>query len=64
VELTPKAPRRLYALIHAWRWAIGMGTVSEVHYHCAPGQARKAVEPAVWAVKAEQFIQIGEAVAR
>lgn len=64
VELTPKAPRRLYALIRAWRWTIGMGTVSEVHYHCAPGQTRKAVERAVYKVRAEQFIQIGEAVAR
>ena len=64
VELTPKAPRRLYALIRAWRSTIGMGTVSEVHYHCAPGQTRKAVERAVYKVRAEQFIQIGEAVAR
>jgi hypothetical protein len=64
VELHPKAPRRLYALIRAWRWTIGMGTVSEVHYHCAPGQTRKAVERAVEKVRAEQFIQIGEAVSR
>ena len=39
VELTPKSPSRLYALIRAWRWSIGMGTVSEVHYHCAPSDA-------------------------
>ncbi len=64
VELTPKAPRRLYALIRAWRWAIGSRTVKEVHYHCAPGQTRKAVERAVHKVKAEGFIAIGEAVAR
>jgi hypothetical protein len=64
VELTPKAPRRLYALIRAWRWTIGSGTVKEVHYHCAPGQTRKAVERAVFKVRAEQFIQIGEALAR
>jgi hypothetical protein len=64
VELHPKAPRRLYALIRAWRWAIGSRTVSEVHYHCAPGQTRKAVERAVEKVRAEQFIAIGEAVAR
>jgi hypothetical protein len=63
VELHPKAPRRLYALIRAWRWAIGQGPVSEVHYHCAPGQTRKAVERAVYKVKAEQFISIGQAVA-
>jgi hypothetical protein len=64
VELTPKAPRRLYGLIRAWRWAIGTGTVSEVHYHCAPGQTRQAVERAVEKVRAEQFIAIGEAVSR
>jgi hypothetical protein len=64
VELHPKAPRRLYALIRAWRWAIGKGTVSEVHYHCAPGQTRAAVERAVHKVKAEGFIAIGEALAR
>jgi hypothetical protein len=64
VELHPKAPRRLYALIRAWRWAIGAGPVSKVHYHCAPGQTRTAVERAVYKVKAEQFISIGEAVAR
>jgi hypothetical protein len=64
VELTPKAPRRLYALIRAWRWAIGSRTVKEVHYHCAPGQTRRALERAVSKVRAEEFIQIGEAVAR
>ncbi len=64
VELTPKAPRRLYALIRAWRWAIGQGPVSEVHYHCAPGQTRAAVERAVEKVRAEQFIAIGEVLAR
>ena len=64
VELTPKAPRRLYELIRAWRWAVGSGTVKEVHYLCAPGQTRKAVERAVDKVRAEQFIRIGKAVAR
>jgi hypothetical protein len=64
VELTPKAPRRLYALIRAWRWTIGSRVVKEVHYHCAPGQTRKAVERAVAKVRAEQFIQIGQAVPR
>ncbi len=64
VELTPKTPARLCALIRAWRWAIGAGPVSEVHYHCAPGQTRTAVERAVFKVKAEGFIAIGEAVRR
>lgn len=62
--MTAKAPFRLQGLIRAWRATIGSRRISEVHYQCAPGQARKAVERAVWAVKAEQFIQIGEAVAR
>jgi hypothetical protein len=64
VELTPKAPRRLYGLIRAWRRTIGSGVVVEVHYHCAPGQTRRAVERAVDQVRAEQFIAIGEAVSR
>ncbi len=64
VELTPKSPRRLQGLIRAWRYAVGLGVVAEVHYHCAPGQTRKAVERAVAKVRAEQFISIGEAVPR
>ena len=36
VELTPKSPRRLQALMRAWRRAVGAGVVAEVHYHCAP----------------------------
>jgi hypothetical protein len=64
VELTPKAPRRLYELIRAWRWAIGSGTVKEVYYLCAAGQTRAAVERAVVKVRAERFITIGKAVSR
>ncbi|HWW67219.1 MAG TPA: hypothetical protein VNY83_04490 [Solirubrobacterales bacterium] len=64
VELMPKAPRRLYGLMRSWRRTIGMGVVSEVHYHCEPGQTRRAVERAVEQVRAEQFIAIGQAVAR
>jgi hypothetical protein len=64
VELTPKAPRRLQALMRAWRGAIGSRVVAEVQYHCAPGQTRKAVERAVAKVYAEKFIAIGEAVER
>jgi len=64
VELTPKAPYRLQGLIRAWRHAIGSRLIAEVHYLCAPGLTRKAVERAVYAVKAEKFIAIGEAVAR
>lgn len=64
VELTPKAPRRLYELIRAWRHAVGRRTVAEVHYLCEPGQTRRAVERAVAKVRAEQFIAIGEAPER
>jgi DNA-binding Lrp family transcriptional regulator len=44
VELTPKAPQRLRAIITAWCRA---SWVAEVHYLCAPGQTRRAVERAV-----------------
>jgi len=64
VELTPKSPQRLQRFIRAWRLAVGMGVVAEVHYHCAPGQTRQAVERAVAKVLAEQFIEISEAVSR
>ena len=64
VELTPKSPQRLQGLIRAWRYAVAHRVVAEVHYHCAPGQTRTAVERAVAKVRAEQFIAIGEAVSR
>jgi len=51
-------------LIRAWRRTIASGVVAEVHYHCAPGQTRRALERAVARVKAEKFIAISEAVAR
>jgi hypothetical protein len=64
VELTPKAPGRLYELMRAWRWAVASGKVKEVHYLCAPGQTRRAVERAVVKVQAEKFITVGKAVSR
>lgn len=64
VELTPKAPRRLNGLMRSWRRTIGAGVVSEVHYHCEPGQTRRAVERAVGQVRAEGVIAIGQAVPR
>jgi hypothetical protein len=64
VELTPKAPRRLEALIRAWRRAISAGTVVEVHYLCEPGQTRSAVERAVANAQAQDFIAILKAVPR
>jgi hypothetical protein len=47
VELTPKAPRRLQALMRAWRYAVGRRSVAQVRYHCAPGQTRAAVDRAI-----------------
>jgi hypothetical protein len=38
VELTPKAPRRLYDLICAWRFAVAEGKVKEVYYLCEPAR--------------------------
>jgi hypothetical protein len=64
VELTPKAPGRLYELMRAWRFAVAGGKVKEVHYLCAPGQTRKAVERAVTKVRAEKYITIDKAVPR
>lgn len=61
VELTPKSPRRLEGIIRAWRQA---SWVSEVHYPCAPGQTRRAVERAVRNVRAGNKIVVGEVVAR
>ncbi len=61
VELTPKAPRRLEAIICAWRDA---RWVREVHYHCAPGQTRRAVERVVLRAGAGGRVGIGEAVSR
>ena len=64
VELTPKAPRRLHALIRAWRWALAARQLAEIHYLCEPGQTRRAVERAAAAVKAGHLIVIEEAPAR
>jgi len=47
VELTPKAPWRLQGLIRAWKWEVLAERLCEVHYLCAPGPTRRAVEKAV-----------------
>lgn len=62
VELTPKSPRRLEAIIRAWRMAIGAGVLAEVHYLCAPGQTHRAVERAVAKLGAQGFIAVSGAV--
>jgi hypothetical protein len=64
VELTPKSPRRLQALMRGWRRAVGSGALAEIHYLCAPGQTRRAVERAVAKTRTEGFIAIGEVVGR
>jgi hypothetical protein len=61
VELTPKAPRRLEALIRAWRRAEWVG---EVRYYCEPGLTRRAVERAVAKAHADRRVSVLEAVAR
>lgn len=49
--------------IHAWSHTLVRRDFAEVHYLCAPGQTRRAVERAIRAVSAEQWIVIGEAPA-
>lgn len=57
VELTPKSPRRLAAIIAAWAAA---DHVTEVHYVCAPGMTRRAVERAVAKVRAGHKVAVSE----
>lgn len=61
VELTPKAPRRLEALIRAWRRA---DWIAEVRYYCEPGLTRRAVERAVERTHAQERVRVLEAVPR
>ena len=58
VELAPKSPDRLLGLIRSWRRA---RWVDDVHYYCAAGPTRRAVEQAVMKARAEQHIRILEA---
>lgn len=64
VELTPKAPWRLQRLIRAWSWGTLGSELSEVHYLCAPGQTRRAVERAAESVGVGGRIVIAEVPAR
>jgi hypothetical protein len=61
VELTPKAPRRLEAILRAWR---GNPRIWAVHYYCAPGQTRRAVERAAAKVRIGEKIVIVKALSR
>lgn len=61
VELSPKAPRRLEAIIAAWRRASWVGGVL---YLCEPGATRRGVERAVRAARAEERIEVAEVIGR
>ena len=60
VELTAKAPTRLEGLLRAWRRAQVEQVVSEVHYLCAPGKTRRAVERAATKVQAQDSFLIAD----
>jgi hypothetical protein len=60
VELTAKAPTRLEGLLRAWRRAQVEQVVAEVHYLCATGKTRRAVERAATKVGAEDCIAVLE----
>lgn len=64
IELTAKSPARLQSLIRAWKWEVATKKVAEVHYLCAPGPTRRAVERAVEKVKGRDHIVIAEAPPR
>jgi hypothetical protein len=57
VELSLKAPRRLEAIMRAWRRA---SRVAEVRYLCGSPGVRRAVERAVAATYAEGKVRVGE----
>jgi hypothetical protein len=57
VELTPKAPRRLAAIVRAWRRA---RRVDQVLYLCPPGPTQRAVERAVESAYAQERVQVAD----
>lgn len=61
VELTPKAPRRLEAIVRAWART---DRVWQVHYYCAPGQTRRAVERAIAKARAGDKVFTTKALSR
>jgi hypothetical protein len=61
VELTPKAPRRLEAIVRSWRRASWVG---EVRYYCEPGQTRRAVERAVEKTRAQDRVRLLQVAGR
>lgn len=61
VELSPKAPRRLEAIIAAWRRA---GWVGGVLYVCEPGPTQRGVERAIRKTRAWERVQTLVAIER
>lgn len=61
VELTPKSPSRLVAIVRAWRRA---SWVEEVRYLCAPGVTRRAVQRAIAKTHAEERVRVMEVIGR
>lgn len=61
VELTPKSPGRLEAILSAWRRA---DWIWRVDYYCAPGQTHRAVERAAAKVRMGERIFIAEGLPR
>jgi len=61
LELSPKAPRRLQQIIHAWTKATW---VTEVRYYCEPGPTRRGLERAIANTDASSRVRILEAPLR
>jgi hypothetical protein len=57
VEISLKAPRRLQAILRAWRRA---GWVAEVRYYCAPGAVTRGLERAVARTHTAEKVRILE----
>lgn len=57
VELTPKAPRRLEAILRGWSCA---HWVSEIHYFCAPGQTYRGLQRAIEKTGAADKVLLAE----
>jgi hypothetical protein len=57
IELTPKAPRRLEAIVRAWRRA---RWIAGVRYYVTPGTTSQAVATAVRATHSEERVEVRE----
>ncbi|MEK6273369.1 MAG: hypothetical protein AABM42_12120, partial [Actinomycetota bacterium] len=57
VELTPKAPRRLFTIVRSWRRA---RYVDQILYLCPPGPTQRAVERAVAGAHAQERVTVRE----